>query len=168
MSNYFYLELDTTAPPLEIIAPSYTVRGITTEILIESNEPLMDWQDIKIIDGAGVEHKVIFKFDGDKFIGQLNFVGMNIGICTIQVVLRDEVGNTTDTAVKSINVLPKQNIVIEYREKIREKNIYEWEFTHIIAEKGRDVIISEYTNKLDAVERVRPHILRVEKQDGVM
>lgn len=150
MSNYFYLELDTTAPPLEIIAPSYTIRGITTEILIESNEPLMDWQDIKIIDGAGVEHKVIFKFDGDRFIGQLNFVGMSVGICTIQAVLRDEVGNTTDTAIKSINVLPQQDIFIECRELVREHSL------------------NELTNILSVVERVRPHKLFEEKQNGVM
>lgn len=105
MSSFFYLELDTSSPNIEIYAPSYTTQDSKTMITIESNEPLSDFQEIYIIDSLGDRHDLTFLHDGNKFTGDMYLTNYPLGISTIYARLQDDVGNMSDVVSKPINVI---------------------------------------------------------------
>lgn len=120
MKNYFIVELDTTPPQLEIYAPNYTSPDIATEIIIKSNEPLLNYQDIYIIDTRGIRHDLTFWFNGkDELIGRTTLNNMDLGIVTLYCRLKDEVANTSALYSKTINLIEGNKLIVELEEMTR-------------------------------------------------
>jgi len=113
MSNYFTLELDTTGPQIEIVAPTYTTPYANTEIIVEGDEQLMQYQnEIYLLDSSGVKHNLTFDHQGDRFYGVVNFNSVTIGIAEIHARAKDDVGNYSNTVKHYINVLTSSNLTI--------------------------------------------------------
>lgn len=110
MANYVVLELDTTPPDLEIIAPQYTSPNIATEIIIESNEELSNYQEIYFIDSRGDRSDYIFLYDTDRYVGIIQFNQVATGIGTLYVRLKDEVYNISAIYSKAIEVVDYNGI----------------------------------------------------------
>ena len=120
MDNYFVLELDTTSPTFDIIAPSYTNSDIKTEIRIEANEVLLNYQEIYLIDSEGQRIDVTFSYEGVScLIGELYFNNFPVGITTIYCRLKDEVGNISALISKPINIIKGENLKLEIDDFVR-------------------------------------------------
>lgn len=104
MSGYFTLTLDTTAPTVSILAPSYTTPQTSDEITVLGNETLSTTQDIYIIDSNGVRRDYTFDYQTDRFVGLVSWDGYPYGPATIYAQIKDEVDNTSALASKSINI----------------------------------------------------------------
>lgn len=116
MANHFVLNLDTTPPEVKIIAPQYTSPDIFTHIIIESNEPLMEYQDIYIIDSVGVRHNLIFSFEETELNGTIQLNSFSQGISTIYCRLKDEAGNLSELVSKTINIMEGNILTISLKE----------------------------------------------------
>lgn len=113
MDSYFMLELDTTGPSLEIISPNYTQINIITDIYIESSETLSEYQDIYFIDSQNVRHNLIFEYSPTSYYGHVQLNGFALGIGNICCRLKDEVGNLSELVSKTINILKRENLILE-------------------------------------------------------
>lgn len=104
MASFIEVHLDTTAPTIQIYAPSYTTKEAINRIIIESNEKLDNYQEIYVIDSRGERYNYNFFHESDNiFIGQIQFMNL-IGIVTIYARMKDEVGNLSNLVSKSIEV----------------------------------------------------------------
>lgn len=119
MSSFFSLELDTTAPEVDIIAPVYTVPDTLTEIIVETSEALADWQDVYIVDAKGQRHDLIFAHQDDQLLGLLDFNICAIGIAVIYAQVRDDVFNLSALVSKPINVRQGAKIKTVASERMR-------------------------------------------------
>lgn len=106
MANYFTVTLDTTGPRVEIIAPMYTIPGILNEIYVIADEPLLQWQELYVIDSAGLRYDMVFAYQDDHYYGLVDFQFCNFGIATIYAQLKDEVGNISALVSKAIEIQP--------------------------------------------------------------
>lgn len=104
MANYFTLDLDTTGPIINIIAPSYTTPQTSDEISIVANETLSTYQEIYIVDSQGVRHDLTFTYETDRFVGLVSFSGYPFGPATIYARVKDEVFNASELVSKAINI----------------------------------------------------------------
>jgi hypothetical protein len=115
MASFFSLQLDTTAPQIEIVAPSYTVYDEDNYIEIRSNEQLDQWQEIYIVDAAENRYDFTFLLNEDRTLltGVVVFPQtMSSGIATMYARVRDEVFNVSLVASKTINIFPGLKIKI--------------------------------------------------------
>lgn len=105
--SHFYLNLDTTAPTVDIDAPKYAFQGGIDGISIKSDERLSSFQDIYAIDSEGQKHEFVFKLSEDKqkYIGTISFNEFPFGEATVYIRISDEVGNTTDVHKINLNVI---------------------------------------------------------------
>jgi hypothetical protein len=138
MSSWFSLELDLTPPSLEIIAPQYTLKDISTSITITSNEPLLNWQDIYIVDSNNIRHDLTFLYEDDQFSANVTLNDLSYGIATIYCQLKDTVDNQSSLMSKSINIwngamvdvslaVIEGNVDIEISESIRNLSVKQME-----------------------------------------
>lgn len=105
MSSYVIVELDTTAPHIDIYAPRYTTRDVVNIITIESNETLADYQEIYIVDSNEVRHDLTFNRESDtRYVGAVRFNNISIGIVQIFARMKDEVDNFSNSVIKTIEV----------------------------------------------------------------
>lgn len=104
MANYFTLDLDTTGPIINILAPSYTTPQTSDEISIVANETLSTYQEIYIVDSQGVRHDLTFTYETDRFVGLVSFSGYPFGPATIYARVKDEVFNASELVSKAINI----------------------------------------------------------------
>jgi len=104
MSGSFKIFFDTTPPSLEIVAPQYTIKDISTTITITSNESLLNWQDIYIVDSMGIRHDLIFLYEDNQFTADILFNDLSYGIATFYCRLKDTVDNMSDLISKTINI----------------------------------------------------------------
>lgn len=106
MSSYFFLELDTISPQIEIYAPQYTTPNITNTIIVKSDEPLSDFQEIYALDSNNVRYNYVFTKNkyGDEFVGRIKFNEQPIGLIRIFARVMDEVHNLSNLAVKTIEI----------------------------------------------------------------
>lgn len=113
MSSYIVIALDATGPDIEIIAPQYTSPNIFTEIRIQANELLAKWQEVYIIDSAGMRHDLIFEHTGDCLVGEvvLNFCAL--GLVTIYAQVKDEVLNPSPLVSKTFNLMETVKVFVE-------------------------------------------------------
>lgn len=145
MSNYFFLGLDTTPPEIEIYAPNYTNRLTNDEIRVEASEPLMEFQNIYVVDATGNKHDLILYRESEKvYVGQLTFSGYPFGIATIFAQLKDEVGNPSRLASFNINIVPVYN---------------SYSLNMTLTELVSGVNLSEGTNSLTMSEQIQNLIL---------
>lgn len=105
MSDFFTIELDTTAPSIEISMPAYTGRENWNEIIIQSNEMLDTKQEFYFVDSTGNSKPITFWQEDTQFLGEIRFNDFQNGIATLVAVVWDEVGNPSAVAEKSINIL---------------------------------------------------------------
>lgn len=109
MASYFDLMLDTTGPIIAVALNSYTVQGVECDITILSNERLSaEMQNVYIADAAGKKHNLILTIsaDGMSYTGTTNFNECAAGIATVYAQLQDDVGNLSNLASATINILP--------------------------------------------------------------
>lgn len=129
-NNWLELELDTTAPILDIYTPQYVKRDLLTEFIIYSNEEISTAQEIYLIDSQSKRYDLNFHLENEKkLIGLFNFHGFPIGICHLYCRLSDKLGNKTCMYIKKILVITSSdsfNITIDkidYRELKIKRNI---------------------------------------------
>lgn len=122
MSN-FIIELDTTPPKIEIIAPPYTTQYSLTEIRIVSNERLLNQQEIYVIDSDGNRTNFTFAIRENELIGKVVFNGLPTGICTIYARCVDEVENVSDLVSKPINIIKSEFIKMKTSIKGMNNNV---------------------------------------------
>lgn len=117
MSSYFLLDLDTTAPNVEIYAPYFTTPTATAYIFIEADEPLDNWQEIYTIDSEGTRRDYTFHFDGNnRFMGSIVMVDYPDGYVTIFARVRDVVHNVSHLTQKTMLVSASDKIDITIRD----------------------------------------------------
>lgn len=143
MSSSFILRLDTTGPEIQIFAPSYTISSSLVEMFIESNEELLVYQDIYIVDARGNVHPQIFLHEGSGMYGVVDFSNFHPGIATVYARLKDIVGNDSNIAVHHINVLPSTEIIVDVSEKSREAHIRAFNRKTDIRERRREINVRE-------------------------
>lgn len=140
MPSYFTLTLDTTPPIVTIYSPQYTVQDIATEIVVQANEPLANWQDIYIVDSLGVRHDETFLYQGDKFVGQVSLNGYPQGISILHVRVMDEVYNKSALYTQAIHIMAKNYFTLEIKEQSRKIEM---------SEQARKVEIYEQVRKIE-------------------
>lgn len=111
MKGSFLLELDTTAPQVQITAPNYTTTNALTEIFVQANEPVSE-QEIYLIDGTGFRHDLIFTNEGSRLTGYVRLNQSGETIVTVHARVRDDVGNESDLVQKAINVREAVEVVM--------------------------------------------------------
>lgn len=117
MNDHFLLDLDTTAPNVEIYAPYFTTPNATAYIFVEADEPLDNWQEIYTIDSAGTRRDYTFHFDGNsQFTGEISMIDYPEGNVTICARVRDTVHNTSHLVEKTMLVTLGDKIYITIRD----------------------------------------------------
>lgn len=156
MSSFFELELDTTAPEVTVYSPNYTLPNIETEIIIESNETVDEWQDVYIMDSKGTRHDLIFLKSGEnQYTGKIYFSDYPLGIARIYAQLRDEVFNLSNIAIETIEIKPRARIFIISEEQARNIDLSE-AIRNIDVEKYvRDLIVIDKTRVIEELENTR-------------
>lgn len=101
--SFFTLELDTSPPVLTINAPSYVSPTETVSISINSNENLLQFQSIYIMDSIGVRTDLTFTYLTDHYTGNIDFSTLASGNATLYATLKDGVLNST-TISKVIDI----------------------------------------------------------------
>lgn len=102
--NFIILELDTTAPTIEIYAPAYTVREASVEVTIEADEEIGTPNEIYVIDETGTRHDYTFSRSGNYLTGILDFNGFPLGLARLFVRVTDTVNNVSELYEKTITV----------------------------------------------------------------
>lgn len=113
MASSFTLNFDTTGPRIEIFAPSYTVRGMETEIIIQADEQLSQNHEIWVQDGQGGKFYLTLGLYGDKLVGTYNFNDFSQGVLTIFARVKDDVLNVSELVSKPINLFDCTYYVVE-------------------------------------------------------
>ncbi|UUV45949.1 hypothetical protein [Bacillus phage vB_BanS-Thrax1] len=104
MSSFIVVELDTTAPILEIYAPAYTTRETSVEVEIVSHETLDKSHEAYVIDEDGTRHDYNFSVDKNKLHGVIDFNGFPLGLAKLFIRVSDTVGNVSDLYEKVITI----------------------------------------------------------------
>lgn len=144
MSSFFTLWLDTTPPQLEVVMPSYTLPQIYTQIDIYSNEILSSYQEIYLIDSNGDRFDYTFANYGDRLQGTVRFNNVAIGMATMYIRLKDEVGNISDTYIK--NILIRESGMLKIEKDVSTRKIDKDISTRIF---DRDIHNRTIENNLD-------------------
>ena len=166
--NYFFLELDTTEPQINIYAPTSTSGGSndvgisgsayanrvqTEELRIEASEPLLEYQNIYCIDSSGKKHDMIFSRISDtEYVGEIMFSGYPYGIATIFAQMQDEVGNPSRLATFNINIIPVFNsysLNMNLTESVVGLNM---------SEEASNPVTKEQINNLEISEKVMTNL----------
>lgn len=144
MASYFTLNLDTTPPIIEIIAPPYNHIYDYFNITIQSNEALSAYQEIYFISPSNMRIDCIFKHEGDKFVG---VVSLNEkGIYTLYATLKDEVLNESIKVSQQILLISPKILLIIPHEEIMGMTT---------SEVTRDISLSELTMNVSTEESTR-------------
>lgn len=151
MSSYVILELDTTAPHIDIYAPSYTTSSALNIITIEADETLAEYQDIYVIDNKGNRHDFTFNRDSDnQYVGAVRFNTMPLGIVQIYARMKDEVDNFSNVASATIeikNTLQSATAKVSDISRLNASvNEHKSERAKVY-EKSRKVTVSDITTK---------------------
>lgn len=102
--DYIIVELDTTAPTIEIYAPAYTTREASVEITVNANETLGSSNEIYIIDESGTRHDYTFDLHGNQMVGVIDFNGFPLGLAKLFVRVKDTVDNVSELYEKVITI----------------------------------------------------------------
>lgn len=121
--DYIIVELDTTAPIVEIYAPAYTTREATVEVTIEADEELGTSNEIYIIDESGTRHNYTFSRYGNQLVGTLDFNGFPLGLARLFVRVKDTVDNVSELYEKSITIRESLTILNPVISDSKKSNI---------------------------------------------
>lgn len=125
MVSFFQLELDTTAPALEIFSPTTASASTRTRIRIQADEELANYQNIYAEDMSGNRQKLHLLYHNTYFESDVIFQYDN-QIITIAAQLQDTVGNISDLVTKQIRVLNGKPLNLITGEKVRIANERLW------------------------------------------
>lgn len=162
MSSYFMLELDTTAPLVEIYAPNYTTTDIITEIRVVANEELSPCQEIYIIDNSGIKHDLTFLHSGNQFIGYINFHGFDFGIVTIYARVKDTVHNISALVSHPIHIMESQKLNINISKWVRNVDIKQQKRNINIEKNICNFELDEQQRNISTKELINHIYLKVE------
>lgn len=147
--NFIILELDTTAPTIEIYAPAYTVREASVEVTIEADEEIGTPNEIYVIDESGTRHDYTFSRAGNYLTGILDFNGFPLGLARLFVRVTDTVNNVSELYEKTITVRESLTIlkpvISDYIANIQTTDIKRK--TEII-DKDRQIAISNGKSRI--------------------
>lgn len=138
MSAYFYLELDTTPPEAEIIAPYYTIPTSKLPVEIIANEELDLWHEVYLIDAQRERHNFTFQYLGDRFYGLLDITAASLGIATIYAKVQDKVHNVSSLMTATVDVKTGAKIYVFPSEMVRAVDIAEVVRQIAVSEKARN------------------------------
>lgn len=144
MSSYFYLELDTTKPIIQVNMPDYTLSGVDIPIIIESDS-LVYMAEIYFIDSEGNRHNVVLTINNDELYGSVNIGSFSNGIATLYTQVFDDVLNGSDIIEKEILITNGSTITIE---------IDEISYNHHIIEKEYELVLYEYIYNIRTLEKI--------------
>lgn len=107
------LELDTTAPQIDVLGISYSQIGVIYHVTITANEPLDKYyQDVTAHDADG--NSIVINMqpnsDGTIFEGVTQFIGLNSGMIIITAIMRDEVNNVSNIAELPVLLIAKLDV----------------------------------------------------------
>lgn len=102
--DYIIVELDTTAPTIEIYAPAYTTREASVEITVSANETLGRSNEVYIIDESGTRHDYTFDLFDNQMVGVIDFNGFPLGLARLFVRVKDTVDNVSELYEKVITI----------------------------------------------------------------
>ena len=102
MANSFNLFLDTTGPEIMVFAPDYTVKNSLADFEVRANERLAVDQEFYFLDSEGKRHDVIFQYNGDSFLGWVDFGQFPEGIAVFYAQVMDEVGNPSPVVTHTV------------------------------------------------------------------
>lgn len=154
-NNFFTLELDTTGPEIEIFMPNYTLPSIETEIIIQSNEQLSQYQEIYLIDSENKRYDFIFENRGNYLYGSTYFNNIAFGISTIHARLKDDVDNYSNTAIKSFLLYTSGTIKMEINDKSFLQNEKSKIKNTIIKNKIKNSLIDSKIRKFNDIILIR-------------
>lgn len=155
MGNSFDLYLDTTGPTINIHAPNYTVKNSMTDFRIEGNERLAEYQDFYFIDSDGIRHDVIFKYDGDSFLGEIDFSQFAEGIAIFYAQIKDLVFNNSPVISHSILIHAGKAVDLEIRENARSMDDLEDARMIMIDSSVKDIFEIKIDRVIGMKEAVR-------------
>jgi hypothetical protein len=123
IASFFELELDTTAPDIEILSPSYTTKSQPIDIVIEANEELSSYQDLYLVDNHGKKHQLTFKHMGTYLEGVINTGSIPVGVTTIYAQVKDTVDNLSKLVSYSFKIIGGNPLRLEVKDFQSEINI---------------------------------------------
>ena len=146
MANNFNLILDTTGPEIMVFAPDYTVKSTLADYEIKANERLAVNQEFYFLDGEGKRHDVIFQYNGDSFLGWVDFGQFPEGIAVFYAQVFDELGNPSPVVTHTILIHQRAGIDVQLLDSDRRKET---------SSKGRETDLVASSRLLDRVESDR-------------
>lgn len=120
MPNYFIIDLRSTPPELEILAPEYTTPSQINHISILSNTTLLEYQEIYSIDSLGRRKDYSLNYKEDRYEGDIVFNDI-LGDIILYARLKDDCLNESALYQKTIKVL--KDAVIEIEPSIKSVEI---------------------------------------------
>jgi hypothetical protein len=153
MSNYFLLELDTTPPVVTIYTNHYTLSDTQTFIYIVSNEHLLDWQDIYIMDRDEKRYSINCILSNNEFNGSFKH-DLPVGLAQIVATVKDEVDNST-TVIKSICIVDGNFLHVMQEDYIRKLILSEYHRQIIDNAIVRQIISAFHTQIIKSADMIR-------------
>jgi hypothetical protein len=140
LSSYFFLELDTTPPVLEIYAPAYVTRDLDAEVIIQSNE-ILGTNEVYTIDNTGTKRSYTFSYDEEtnQLKGIITFSDYPFGVSTIYVQAKDDVDNQSSVVSKEITVkesLTRLRLNMKQEIKYPQKHNQHAKFKMVVSQEG--------------------------------
>jgi hypothetical protein len=119
MANNFILILDTTPPLVTVTLPSSVGKNDVINILVSSDEALMNYQDFYFVDSLKNRLNCTLNLSEDSkvFSGSVDLTGLESGIITFFYSVKDEVGNVT-SSTRAILVEVTSRITFSAKSKI--------------------------------------------------
>ena len=155
MANYFELNLDTTGPNIEVYSPGYAVKSGLTEMEIKANERLSKDHDFYFIDSDGKKHNVIFKYNGDSFIGEVDFSNFADGISIFYGQVKDEVFNLSPVVTHSILVHKGEGAAVQVMDMDRFMIIESHDRSNQIEGSARNIKTNAYSKRIETMKSIR-------------
>lgn len=138
MASFIIVELDTTAPQVEIYAPTFTTREVPVEINIEASETITSPQEVYVLDEYNVRRNYSFYVEDNMLTGTINFADYPFGLARLYVRVSDTVGNISDIYEKIITI--KSSVP----SKLLELKLEDFSKSKLVSsDKSREVTIDD-------------------------
>lgn len=155
MGSSFELYLDTTGPIVSVLAPDYTMKNSLTDFEVRANERLAIDQGFYFVDSQGEQHEVIFEYNGDSFLGWVDFSQFAEGIAILHVQVKDEVFNLSSEIRHSILIHSGIGVDVELEDMTRYSLLNDSDRVMSSSDNGRKFYEIRFDRVLDAEEEIR-------------
>lgn len=161
LASFFQLELDTTAPTIDIKSPSYVSdKEDYVQIRVVGDELLGTYQEFYFIDSEGYRHDFTFDRNENEYIGVINFHNIKAGIGTFYARTTDTVMNLSSLASKTIRVLVGADLKVIVSHDQRSLSIQEYSRQKVIEDVFRVMVLEELQRPIDFEEKRRTIVLK--------